>query len=319
MITSKTNIVDFIKDKITNPSSFEEIISTSKKTQTKRRFRKYLEKDILNDFHNPKTALTLHEVVEKALNDHLNGKSIPKKGLYIDCYTMHTFSENKKHTNTIIHASVEVDPSALQHSCVRHFIQIGDTNMRFQIPFIFLTKNKNKPKGNFWVYHIRFGLHESKNGPSSLEQLQKPFGSGYIGVTSRHPFVRLNEHYKKFRSGEGNLIHQQWRSLDDNNISHLMIFQITGRCETEEEMYDGEEKLVEVYSLTPKGFNMIPGGKNGIRFLEKHGFKNVNIENKEDFASTFLNIKKKTHYRKPHIREYKKDHFTFISGTWVNV
>ena len=228
-------------------------------------------------------------------------------------------SENKKHTNTIIHASVEVNPSALQHSCVRHFIQIGDTNMRFQIPFIFLTKNKNKPKGNFWVYHIRFGLHESKNGPSSLEQLQKPFGSGYIGVTSRHPFVRLNEHYKKFRSGEGNLIHQQWRSLDDNNISHLMIFQITGRCETEEEMYDGEEKLVEVYSLTPKGFNMIPGGKNGIRFLEKHGFKNVNIENKEDFASTFLNIKKKTHYRKPHIREYKKDHFTFISGTWVNV
>jgi hypothetical protein len=318
MISSKTKIKDIFESMANgNGQPVEQSHKEKRSSKPKKRpQKKYLAPNIFEDFHHPAAAATLHEAVEFNLNQQLGGGKIPEKGLYIDCYTVHGFTDGE-HVNSATSASSGFDSTGAQNSCVRHFIEFGDVTIRFQIPFIFLTRNKYRPKGNYWVYHIRFNLSEDKKS-GDLSQLQKPFGHGYIGVTGRHPFIRLEEHYRKFTNGEGNLLHRQWRSLEDNCISNIMVFQITGRFETEDEMYDAEEELVDLYTLSPKGFNMIPGGKNGIKFLEKHGIANPELEKKEDLISTFLDTKKRMHYRMPHLREYKKDHFTYVSGAWIN-
>ena len=317
MITSKTKVNDIFDDMKNGKGQFGEQLPKEKNGVSRQKSKKkYLAPNIFEDFHHPAAAKTLHEAVEFHLNQQLNGKKIPQKGLYIDCFTVHGLKD-KKRLYSATHASSELDATNTQNSCIRHFVELGDVTIRFQIPLVFLTRDKYRPKGKYWVYHIRFSLIDDKKS-GDLEQLQKPFGSGYVGVTGRHPFIRLEEHYRKFTDGDGNLIHRQWRSLEDNSISHIMVFQITGRFETEDEMYDAEEELVELYTLSPKGFNMIPGGKNGIKFLERHGITNPQPDNKEDLASTFLDTKNRMHYRMPHVREYKKDHFTYVSGAWVN-
>ena len=314
-----TNYQNKIKGFSEQDSSLKTRISKKKKTS-----RKYIKKDVLWDFHNPLAAGLIENALNMQLNYLLQGANPPTKGLFVNCFTHYRFNANDSSDPAlskmgVVHAIGEQETAEQQHSALRHHVYFDDSLIRFQIPLVFLLNNKSRPSGKFWIYHIRFKLIVSNEGDENeLGELVDPFGRGYIGVTARHPFIRLSEHYDKYKTKTGNLIHQQWRSLDENNIKYLMVFQIIGRVDTEEEMYEAEEQLVEAQTLTPLGFNMIPGGKNGIAFLRNKGFDNVNSENKDDLAAVLMHKKRVMHFRSPHIREYKKDHFTFVKGAWIN-
>ena len=52
-----------------------------------------------------------------------------------------------------------------------------------------------------------------------------------------------------------------------------------------------EEYVVDIFSLYPKGFNMIPGGEAGIKYLGSKGFQKLDWEHREravrDLISTY--------------------------------
>lgn len=298
--------------------------SRSRRSKNKKTNRKYIKKNILRDFHNPLAADLIENALDTQLNNLMKGDNPPEKGLFVNCFTHYRFNSDDKNRLTnpkmgVVHAIGEKETGEEQSSALRHHVYFDDSLIRFQIPLGFLLNNKHRPSGSYWIYHIRFRLIASNDGEhEQLKELVDPFGRGYIGVTARHPFVRLSEHYDKYKSQSGNLIHQQWRSLDNNNIKYLMVFQIVGRVDTEDEMYEAEEQLVEAYTLSPLGFNMIPGGKNGIAFLKNSGFKNADRENKDDLSALLMQNKRAMHFRSPHVREYKKNHYTFVKGAWIN-
>lgn len=311
------------QSKISSPFNQRPSFKT-RRPKDKKTNRKYVKKNILRDFHNPIAAGLIENALDSQLNYLMNGDNPPEKGLFVNCFTHYRFNSDDKNNLTkskmgLVHAIGEKETGEEQHSALRHHVYFDDLLIRFQIPLVFLLNNKRRPSGSFWLYNIRFQLISSSDGEhEQLNELVGPFGKGYIGVTARHPFIRLSEHFDKYKSQSGNLIHQQWRSLDNNNIKYLMVFQIVGRVDTEDDMYEAEEHLVEAQTLSPLGFNMIPGGKNGIAFLRSNGFINADRENKDDLSALLMQSKRAMHFRSPHVREYKKDHYTFVKGAWVN-
>ncbi len=84
--------------------------------------------------------------------------------------------------------------------------------------------------------------------------------------------MRFGEHLRQANAESQSLFHKALRDLvpDAKSIHHTII----AAGINEDQANDAEEYLVDKYSFHPKhpnGLNMIPGGREGIRYLHKLG------------------------------------------------
>ncbi|MDB2410539.1 hypothetical protein N9W57_07960, partial [Pseudomonadales bacterium] len=117
-------------------------------------------------------------------------------------------------------------------------------------------------------------------------------------------------------------LYRSWMLLDKNKIDHLVSFEILDRCDTEEEMFEQEQFFINELDTLKNGFNTIPGGKLGKRFLNEVGVECTDPENKDDLAARFYKSPvggKNPHYVSEHIREYKPNLFTYVKGHFRNL
>lgn len=91
----------------------------------------------------------------------------------------------------------------------------------------------------------------------------------YTGITGRNWLQRLNEHISEIRHGSNKLFHRKWReSIGGEGMVYNSELQMLNA--SFEAAMAWEEMYVDKWSLAPKGFNMIPGGFKGLRFLHEH-------------------------------------------------
>ncbi len=114
-------------------------------------------------------------------------------------------------------------------------------------------------------------------------------GSGsYVGMTRRCWQDRWNEHQRSARQGSPYLFHDALRSLWRRGgiVKHIVV----GSGLDFDEAMKLEEETVADCSLRPLGFNMIPGGFAGLRYLAEHGIRvtEKNIENRDSAIGQYL-------------------------------
>jgi hypothetical protein len=131
----------------------------------------------------------------------------------------------------------------------------------------------------------------------------------YAGITSRNWLQRLDEHLREMRTGGRKLFHKAWReSLSASEIiygSELLDLNAD---------YDiamsWEEWFVDKYTLSPKGLNMIPGGKKGLQFLYQHRITttaNITLEEREQAITEYLRKNPRKGIPNPFMSELWKD------------
>ncbi|WP_139789204.1 hypothetical protein [Manganibacter manganicus] len=194
-------------------------------------------------------------------------------------------------------------------------------------PFIWLSKGFP----SYTIYNVQFQFPEELTD-SSFDV----FKSGYIGVTSRHPMQRFNEHRRDMLNGGGHFFHSAWRSLagieerwgvDIPNSGKVMpSFCLIGRADTLDEIYELENRYVAKHTLAPKGLNAIPGGREGLKYI--HLWKeNQPLADIDARDAALIDLEKgrsaaAAHYRKGHIRhlpEGFQKRTTWVSPCWVNL
>ena len=91
----------------------------------------------------------------------------------------------------------------------------------------------------------------------------------YAGITRRNWLMRLEEHFREIRQGDHKVFHRAWReATGGEDVVYNSYLQWVNL--SYEEAMKWEEIYVEKHTLFPKGFNMIPGGFEGYRFLYQH-------------------------------------------------
>jgi hypothetical protein len=217
----------------------------------------------------------------------------------------------------------------LQIYSLKHFSGAGitfpDVSVRVDVPLEFFKRGAEDADKQYHLYQIRFSAPDSGQ---LTEDAVKPLFAGYAGITKRHPFQRLAEHYSDVRSGRGHLLHSVWRSLLQREVLMHPVFQWAGMASTLKGIYAIEEKCVDQYTLAPKGLNAIPGGEAGIRMLHQlsllKGRKLPGIAER-DAALALMEQQAGTHgspcthYRTGHLRKIAEDRITWVSPCWVNL
>ena len=127
------------------------------------------------------------------------------------------------------------------------------------IPLDFLLKGDELDEDTYHVY-----VHEIRDESTESEStVFRP----YIGITGRDWLLRFKEHQQEAYKDSYYRVHQAMKASPNVNSTLLA----TGL--SYQEVNELEEKLVEEYSLFPKGLNMIPGGFAGIKYLNNRGHK----------------------------------------------
>lgn len=114
--------------------------------------------------------------------------------------------------------------------------------------------------------------HRPANGSLS------PGSGSYVGMTRRSWQERWGEHLRSARIGSPYLFHNAIREFTQKGgiLKHIVV----GSGLTFKEAMELEEETVSTCSLRPLGYNMIPGGFAGVRYLGEHGIR-VNERNFE--------------------------------------
>jgi hypothetical protein len=160
----------------------------------------------------------------------------------------------------------------------------GDgTRWTFRMPLQYLLKGWGDANDGYqcYVHTIKYGSTDALNttGSNSNKVIEKH----YSGITGRNWLKRLEEHLSKVRSGSGNLFHRAWRESGEGETMIYVSAMMTVNASFEAAMA-WEEMYVDRWSLAPKGFNMIPGGFKGLKFLHKHRITdrvNITLEERE--------------------------------------
>jgi hypothetical protein len=91
----------------------------------------------------------------------------------------------------------------------------------------------------------------------------------YSGITKRNWLKRLQEHLREVRQDDHKLFHRAWReAVEGKDVVYHSYLQWVNH--TYEEAMVWEERYVNKFTLTPKGFNMIPGGFEGEKHISKY-------------------------------------------------
>lgn len=115
--------------------------------------------------------------------------------------------------------------------------------------------------------HTVYG-HTFCEGTGNLFNVRNRTEPSYVGQTKHGWYRRWRQHVGAAAAGSPYRFAQAIRRYKD---SWAVIHEIISVGIDQAEAYDIEEYLVESYALYPHGFNMIPGGDAGIRYLSKLG------------------------------------------------
>lgn len=91
----------------------------------------------------------------------------------------------------------------------------------------------------------------------------------YVGVTKRGWVSRWNEHLTAARTGSPYRFHEAIRRFA---VQNPVYHEVVSCGLSYDDAMKSEEIAVDHFSLYPKGFNMIPGGEAGIKYLADKGF-----------------------------------------------
>ena len=179
---------------------------------------------------------------------------------------------------------------------------------RTVIPLQFLLKGWGDAEQGHQCY-----VHSVAQKPS--ETISNPIdgyenisdGYHYAGITGRNWLLRLGEHAKKIREGNGRMFYQAWlrflgmtevyysSDLKDINLSY-------------EEAMNWEERFVD--ELGPKSLNMIPGGFKGLRHLHEHRITDrvdIPLEERDRAIAEYVRQHPRKGIPNPFISELWKD------------
>jgi hypothetical protein len=306
---------------------------------------KYLEADDLRPyFADVRTADTVRDTVEDCLVQMLGTAPIPEKGFAVAVRISYALNGGARMVFAV-GGNRACDPNQNSHIAIVGFLDpvdcgipelragsvggfgtdllnfVNAAHSELRLPFAIVRDPdlERKHGSNCWLYQIRFNtaqaVQEGKLGQRELEML----GRGYIGVTRRTFAERINEHFGQMTDGGGHLLHSVWRDLRQKDMPHRVIAQLIGHSKSEDAIYEMEERAVE-NTLAPLGLNMIPGGRAGVRFLQRSGFSNAGFDNRDRLLAEAVQAREsaRTHYRSAHLREFRPGRFTMVSGHWVN-
>lgn len=105
-------------------------------------------------------------------------------------------------------------------------------------------------------------MHGIGDGFSSQQKI-------YVGVTRQRWFDRLSQHRRSAANGSHYLFHRALR--DRSNEKHFHRVIVTAL--EQDSAMALEEEFVDKFGLHPYGYNMIPGGYAGIRYLSTIGVR----------------------------------------------
>jgi len=114
----------------------------------------------------------------------------------------------------------------------------------------------------------------------------------YVGMTKQHWSVRFDQHVASARSGSQYLWHAAIR--EELKAERPMFYhRLQGVGLDYEQACSLEEKLVAALTLRPNGYNMIPGGLAGVRYLHMLGALNKDrfkeaVEDRAQIMSQFI-------------------------------
>lgn len=180
----------------------------------------------------------------------------------------------------------------------------------FKLPLQNLLKGWGDANDGYecYVHTIKYASSaDDIDGTSASDKKVKEMH--YVGITKRHWLQRLEEHFSEIRRGDNKLFHRKWReSLAGQYIvyiSELMLLNIS-----KEAAMEWEERYVDKWSLVPKGFNMIPGGHKGIRFLHKHRIidrLDISLEERERAIANYVRQNPRKGIPNPFMSQYWKN------------
>ncbi|WP_210325389.1 hypothetical protein [Mesorhizobium silamurunense] len=131
----------------------------------------------------------------------------------------------------------------------------------FSVPAKIVLAPIGWPKKSYVLYQHIFG-----RGNSYPDD-----GYFYVGVTTRSWQTRWNEHRRAINSGSPLRFHRRFlEELESHRITyiHHKVMAVTTDIEA---LYATEEFLVKGHWHDERRLNMIPGGKEGLRYLRQNG------------------------------------------------
>ena len=143
------------------------------------------------------------------------------------------------------------------------------------IPLKFLFKTTGKLEGHQLYCHTVPKGEYSYHTESAQQYISDGRYSSYIGLTGRGWVRRNQEHMRDAIRGSHYRCHQALRNYTTSD-SYLLAAGLS-----KDEANDLEEKWVDEYTLFPRGLNMIPGGRKGIKYLQSQGIKTRKGHNSE--------------------------------------
>lgn len=294
----------------------------------RKKHNKYIVDGILDEFsHSLKPKGIGEAYINNILRHRLLGESIPEKGFMVDLHIGYQhmskigINSGKLYRDrkcAFLDLNLEIPNDCNRESSFRQVSGVDDITVLYSIPLRFLSSKVNKkapPRGNYWVYRVRFILKE--NDKDKFDKIiTEQYYNGYIGVSGRHGLIRLAEHIKNYKAGKKTSLYENWSSLQKNQLDHIVIFEILDRVSSEDEMFNLEQNLIDLENtLEPYGFNMVSGGKSGDAFLKENGIICTDKYRKDEFASVLFDKNKKKFFVRGHPRKLTKK-WTYVRGYW---
>ena len=193
-----------------------------------------------------------------------------------------------------------------------HYTLEDGTEWTFSVPLQVLLKGWGDVEKGFQCY-----CHSLSNGVGPKEAgFRQIF---YAGISSRNWLRRLDEHLYEVRHGSKKLFHRVWRdSLALGKVTYFS--ELIALNFTFEDALNWEEWFVDNFSLSPKGLNMIPGGKKGLKFLHEHKLTTspvVSLEERERAIDEYLKRNPRAGVANPLISDLWKndDYYLAVIGS----
>ncbi|NIQ15540.1 MAG: hypothetical protein GTO02_14420 [Candidatus Dadabacteria bacterium] len=203
-------------------------------------------------------------------------------------------------------------------------INANGTRWTFKIPLQYLLKGWGDANDGYQCYTHCIKLSKINDmfdgaATSDSSLIEKC----YSGITKRNWLKRLEEHLREVRQGDNKLFHRAWREATDGKdvIYHSYLQWVNLSYE---ESMEWEERYVYIYTLFPKGLNMIPGGFEGNRHLYKHRITDrvdIDLDERERAIAEYVRQHPRKGIPNPFMSDWWKDyeHYVKAIGSRVGV
>lgn len=113
-------------------------------------------------------------------------------------------------------------------------------------------------------------------------------GLFYIGITARDWKTRWAEHLHAINTGSRLLFHREYRNRIARKRMTYVHHKVMGVAPTLERIQDLEEAFVRGHWEDARRLNMIPGGREGIKYMREHGMLSQGVRPMPEFAERML-------------------------------